>query len=82
MIALRGNRTQKQVAKDLGIPQSTYAMIEAGHRFPRKELQLKLARYFGTTVDELFFSQIDHGMRSKSFRNKEGVDPNAQTQAG
>lgn len=64
MVALRGNRSQKQVAQELGIPQSTYAMIENGHRFPRKELQLKLARYFKTTVDELFFSQIDHEMRT------------------
>lgn len=43
----------------MGIPSSTYAMIESGHRFPRKELQVKLARYFNTTVDELFFSEDD-----------------------
>lgn len=57
MVAFRAGRTQKQVAQEMGIPSSTYAMIESGHRFPRKELQVKLARYFNTTVDELFFSE-------------------------
>ncbi|ARU61560.1 transcriptional regulator [Tumebacillus avium] len=57
MTALRGERTQKEMAKEIGIPVSTYAMIESGHRFPRRDLQIKLARYFNLTVDELFFSQ-------------------------
>ena len=57
MVSLRGDRTQKQIAKELGIPVSTYAMIELGERFPRRDLQIKLARFFQTTVDELFFSQ-------------------------
>ncbi|WP_231504276.1 helix-turn-helix transcriptional regulator [Brevibacillus borstelensis] len=65
MASLRGERSQKQVADELGIPVSTYAMIEAGHRFPRKELQLKLSRYFGVTVDELFFTENDHETRTK-----------------
>ena len=59
MVAFRAGRTQKQVAQEMGTPSSTYAMIESGHRFPRKELQVKLARYFNTTVDELFFSEDD-----------------------
>ena len=59
MVAFRADRTQKQVAQEMGIPSSTYAMIESGHRFPRRELQVKLARYFNTTVDELFFSEDD-----------------------
>ncbi|ASS76446.1 transcriptional regulator [Tumebacillus algifaecis] len=57
MAALRGDRTQKEMANEIGIPVSTYAMIEAGHRFPRRELQIKLARFFKLTVDELFFDQ-------------------------
>lgn len=65
MISLRGEQSQKDIAEDIGIPVSTYAMIELGHRFPRRELQAKLAKYFGVTVDELFFSKIDHVTRSK-----------------
>jgi len=60
MIRARGDRTQKEVAKELGIPISTYSMIESGRRFPRRELQLKLTNYFGVTVDELFFNENDH----------------------
>lgn len=55
MIELRGQRSQKEIADQIGIPVSTYAMIESGHRFPRRELQAKLANFFNITVDELFF---------------------------
>ena len=59
LVQLRGNRTQKQMADEMGIPASTYAMIEAGHRFPRKKLQKKIADHFHTTVDYLFFQTDD-----------------------
>lgn len=64
MIALRGERSQKIVADEIQIPVSTYAMIESGHRFPRRDLQAKLAKYYKTTVDKLFFAENDHDMRS------------------
>lgn len=54
------NQTQEEVAKALGISQSSYAMIEGGHRYPRKDIQAKLAAYFKTTIDELFFANPDH----------------------
>lgn len=60
IIQLRGERSQKQVAKELGVPVSTYAMIELGYRFPRRNLQAKLANFFGVTVDELFFNHSNH----------------------
>lgn len=60
LVALRADLTQKEVAKDIGIPISTYAMIETGRRFPRRNLQARLAKYHGVTVDYLFFNQIDH----------------------
>lgn len=69
MMLLRDNRSQKQVAKEIGIPKSTYSMIECGHRFPRKELQLKFAQYFNTTVDELFFNHFDHDTRTEKQNN-------------
>ncbi len=53
---LRGKRTQTQVAADLGVPRTTYAMVENGERFPRRDLQAKLANYFGVSVDYLFFA--------------------------
>ena len=59
LVELRGSRTQKQMAVELGIPASTYAMIESGHCFPRKKLQKKIADHFHTTVDILFFQTDD-----------------------
>ncbi|MDQ0062330.1 helix-turn-helix transcriptional regulator [Paenibacillus harenae] len=63
MAELRGTRSLREVAKELDIPYSTYAMIETGHRFPRKELAMKLSNFYGVTVDELFFAHNDHETR-------------------
>ncbi|MGG4217264.1 helix-turn-helix transcriptional regulator [Paenibacillus jamilae] len=59
MSELRGDRSLREVAEQIGIPYSTYAMIETGRRFPRRNLQLKLARFYKVTVDELFFALND-----------------------
>lgn len=65
MYALRLERglTQQQVAEAVGIRQSAYAMIEGGHRYPRKWVAKRLADFFGVTVDELFFAQDNHVLR-------------------
>lgn len=53
--ALRGNKTQKEVADSIGISQSTYAMYETGERTPSDENKRKLAMLFRKTVQEIFF---------------------------
>ena len=65
MAELRGDRTLREIAREINIPYSTYAMIESGHRFPRKELAMKIANFYGVTVDELFFTKNDHETRTK-----------------
>lgn len=62
-LRLKMGLTQRQVAEAVGISQSSYAMIESGRRHPRKEVEKKLADFFGVTVDELFFSQNNHETR-------------------
>ena len=52
--ALRGNKTQKEVADSIGISQSTYAMYETGERTPSDENKRKLAMLFRKTVQEIF----------------------------
>ena len=52
--ALRGDKTQEKVAGDCGISISALAMYESGRRTPRDEIKVKLARYYNTTVEELF----------------------------
>ncbi|WP_390407077.1 helix-turn-helix domain-containing protein [Lacticaseibacillus jixiensis] len=44
---------QADVAEVLGIGTSTYSMYEQGLREPDDETKLKLARYFGVSVDYL-----------------------------
>ncbi|AEG13897.1 helix-turn-helix domain protein [Desulfofundulus kuznetsovii DSM 6115] len=62
-LRLKMGLSQRQVAEAVGISQSSYAMIEGGHRHPRKEVEKKLADFFGVTVDELFFGRDNHGSR-------------------
>lgn len=56
--ALRQQRkkTQQQVADDLEITKSSLAMYERDERVPRDEVKIRIARYYGETVDALFFS--------------------------
>lgn len=52
---LRGDRTQAQIAKDLGISVSAVGAYEMGVRVPRDPLKKEMAKYFRTTVQDLFF---------------------------
>lgn len=53
---LRGIRTRRGVATETGIGYSALSNYEAGIRIPNDEVKLVLARYYGVTVDELFYS--------------------------
>ena len=57
---LRGDRTQEEVAEAIGVTKSAWAMYERGERVPRDEIKVKIAKYFGKTVEELFFANIEH----------------------
>lgn len=54
--ALRGTRTQKEIADDLKITKSAWAMYEKDQRVPRDEVKVRIADYFGETVQAIFFS--------------------------
>lgn len=60
LIDARGNRSQTEVAKGLGISVSALSMYEAGERVPRDEVKEQLARYYGLTVGFLFFGEKVH----------------------
>ena len=55
LIALRGKKSQAEVAKKVGIAASTLAMYEAEQRVPRDPIKIKLAEYFNKTVQEIFY---------------------------
>ena len=56
LTALRGDSSQEEVAKVVGISVSALSMYETGNRIPRDEIKVKLARYYKSTVEEIFFT--------------------------
>jgi len=54
LIALRGNRSQEEVAKALGISVSALSMYEQGNRIPRDEIKIRMADYYGISIESLF----------------------------
>lgn len=54
--AYRGEKTQNEVARAIGITKSALAMYERDERRPRDEIKIKIANYFGKTVSEIFYA--------------------------
>ena len=57
---LRGNRTQEEIARNIGITKSSWAMYEREERVPRDEIKIQITRYFGVTVQDIFFGPTEH----------------------
>lgn len=55
LIKARGEKKREDVAKAIGVSISAIAMYENGERVPRDETKVKLADYYNTTVQALFF---------------------------
>ena len=53
---LRGDKTRVEVANALGIALSTLTMYENNNRVPRDEIKVRISKYYGTPIEELFFS--------------------------
>ena len=45
LVELRGEKTQAEVAENVGISLSTLAMYETGKRIPRDEIKIRLENY-------------------------------------
>ena len=60
LVALRGEKTQEKVANDLGISTSALSMYEQGRRIPRDSVKIRIAKYYNTTVDYIFFTDNQH----------------------
>lgn len=56
LVELRGNRTQEEVAKSIGISSSALSMYETGERIPRDPIKIELAKYYKRSVQSIFFS--------------------------
>lgn len=57
LVKARGNKRREEVAEAIGVSLSAISMYENGERIPRDETKIKIANYYGTTVQELFFDQ-------------------------
>lgn len=57
---LRGDKTQTEVSRDLGISASALTMYEAGNRIPRDEIKVMIAKYYGKSVEDIFFAENCH----------------------
>lgn len=57
---LRGNRTQSSIAKAIGITKSSWAMYERNERMPRDEVKIRIANFFGKSVQEIFFGCTEY----------------------
>ena len=49
--------TQEALANELGIARQTVIAIEKGKYNPSLELAFKIAKYFDTTIEEVFIYQ-------------------------
>lgn len=56
LIQARGGKRRDEVASAVGISLSAISMYENGERIPRDEIKIRLAEYYGCTVQELFFN--------------------------
>ena len=54
---LRGDKTQAEIAAQVGVTESAIKMYEADERSPRDSIKIRLANLFGLTVGSLFFGE-------------------------
>lgn len=60
LVALRGKRSQEEVARELGISRSALCMYESGKRVPRDPLKARIAKYYKRSVPFIFFNEKEH----------------------
>ena len=53
---LRGDKSQQEVAQAIGVTPMAISLYESAERIPRDEIKVKIAEYYGTTVDAIFYA--------------------------
>jgi putative transcriptional regulator len=54
---LRGSLPRETVCNAVGISVSALAMYENGNRVPRDAIKIALAKFYGKSVESIFFAQ-------------------------
>ena len=57
---LRGQRSREYVSIACKISVSALAMYENGSRVPRDEVKLRIAKFYNSSVESIFFIQEVH----------------------
>lgn len=57
LVEARGDTPRTVVANAVGVSLSAITMYETGKRVPRDEIKVRLAAYYKTTVQNLFFGE-------------------------
>ena len=60
LVNLRGEKSQSEVARSVGIATSTLGMYETEQRMPRDSIKVALAEYYKTSVQKIFFDEECH----------------------
>ncbi|SFK73927.1 DNA-binding transcriptional regulator, XRE-family HTH domain [Bacillus sp. 5mfcol3.1] len=60
LLNLRNGKTREEVAEEIGISVSTLQMYENAKRIPRDSIKVKLANFYGVTVQSIFFDYQQH----------------------
>ncbi|KXH90483.1 MULTISPECIES: helix-turn-helix transcriptional regulator [Bacillus] len=62
LVNLRNGKSREEVAELVGISVSTLQMYENAQRIPRDIIKVKLANFYGVTVQSIFFDYQQHKM--------------------
>lgn len=57
---LRGSKTKEEVANAIDVTYSSYSKYEREERIPRDEVKMRIAAYYNTTVQSIFFAGSEH----------------------
>lgn len=57
---LRGEKTRREVSEESGISYSAMSNFECGLRVPSDSCKVALAKYYGVSVEELFYADCNH----------------------
>ncbi|HDR7871477.1 TPA: helix-turn-helix transcriptional regulator [Bacillus wiedmannii] len=55
LVSLRNGKSREKVAEEIGISVSTLQMYENAKRIPKDSIKVKLANFYGVTVQSIFF---------------------------
>lgn len=56
LLKLRGSNSREDVAQAVGVSVSAMSMYENGERIPRDKIKIRLADFYGQSVQEIFFN--------------------------